>query len=284
MAIFGSRGAVPGRTSRISGRMVMAGIIVLIALAGYFGMPKSTNPVTGTSQRLALTVEQEIALGLQAAPEMAQQFGGLLNDPQVQDRVDRTGHLIVAAIPAGADQYPFDFHVLADGQTVNAFALPGGQVFITAGLYGRLETEGQLAGVLGHEIGHVVGRHSAAQMAKSQLFQGLAGAVAVGAYDPDHPSTQYAGVAAAMVSRMVTLSYGRQDELEADGLGVRFMSDAGYDPGSMIRVMQILEEAGGGSRQPEFMSSHPDPGNRMETIKEAIAKKYPSGVPSGLKP
>jgi len=264
--------------------MVMAGVILLIALAGYFGMPKSTNPVTGTSQRLALTVEQEIALGLQAAPEMAQQFGGLLNDQEVQDRVDRVGQLIVVAIPAGADQYPFDFHVLADGQTVNAFALPGGQVFITAGLYGRLETEGQLAGVLGHEVGHVVGRHSAAQMAKSQLFQGLAGAVAVGAYDPDHPSSQYAGVAAAMVSQMVTLSYGRQDELEADGLGVRFMSDAGFDPGSMIRVMQILEEAGGGSRQPEFMSSHPDPGNRIETIKEAIAKKYPSGVPAGLKP
>jgi predicted Zn-dependent protease len=264
--------------------MVMAGIIVLIALGGYFALPVSTNPVTGSKQRLALTVDQEIALGLQAAPDMAQQFGGESDDLAAQASVDEIGGRLVSTIPKDAAPYPFDFHVLADPQTVNAFALPGGQVFITTGLLSRLETEGQLAGVLGHEIGHVLGRHSAAQMAKSQLFQGLAGAAAVGTYDPEHPSSQMGGMAAAMAAQMVTLKYGRNDELESDRLGVRFMADAGYDPNSMIRVMEILREAGGGRSQPEFMSSHPDPGNRIEHIKEAIAEAFPSGVPAGLKP
>lgn len=284
MATFSLRrpGTRPAR--RFSGRLVIAGIIALMAVAGYFGMPKVVNPVTGTSQRLALSVQDEIVLGMQAAPEMAQQFGGLLADQEAQDRVDRIGGALVGTVPSTGEEYPFDFHVLADSQTVNAFALPGGQVFITAALYNRLETEGQLAGVLGHEIGHVLGRHSAAQMAKSQLFQGLAGAVAAGTFDPADPNSRFAGMAAAMASQMVTLKYGRNDELESDVLGVRLMSDAGYDPTSLIRVMQILEEAGGSARQPEFMSSHPDPGNRRERIREAITKKFPSGVPAGMKP
>jgi predicted Zn-dependent protease len=125
----------------------MALVIVVIAVVSYYAST-STNPVTGQSQRVALSVDQEIALGLQSAPQMAQEFGGLHPDAAAQAAVDSVGNRLLAAGFDDGLPYPFEFHLLADSQTVNAFALPGGQVFITAALFDRLETEGQLAGVL----------------------------------------------------------------------------------------------------------------------------------------
>jgi predicted Zn-dependent protease len=147
-------------------------IIVAISLLTYFGS-RQDNPVTGETQYVGITPEQEIALGLQAAPQMAQEFGGV--DPSQGDQalVDQIGQGIVASSAASQTPYEYEFHLLADAQTINAFALPGGQIFITRALYDRLQTEGQLAGVLGHEIGHVVARHSAEQIAKAQLTEGL---------------------------------------------------------------------------------------------------------------
>lgn len=196
--------------------------------------------------------------------------------------MDAVGKQIVQSLPDDAPQYQFDFHLLADMKTVNAFALPGGQVFITAALLERLETRGQLAGVLGHEVGHVLGRHSAEQMSKAQLTQGMVGAATVAASDYADPrATQQI---ASMVGNMIMLKYGRGDELESDKLGLQFMYSAGYDPRSLIRVMEILREASGGSHQPEFMSSHPDPGNRIERIQQELAAMFPGGVPEGLTP
>jgi predicted Zn-dependent protease len=281
--IFSRRGAADGGARRsFSPRLIIAVIIAAISLIGYFGR-SVVNPVTGKNQHISLTPEQEVAIGLQAAPEMAQQFGGLDPDRKSQDLVDAVGAKIIAALPESAIDYPFDFHVLADRQTVNAFALPGGQVFITSALFSRLETEGQLAGVLAHEVGHVVGRHSAERIAKSELMQGLVGAVGVGASDSADGGRGAAQIA-SLVADFTTLKYGREDELESDRLGLGFMVDSGYDPRSMIRVMQILEAASGGSSQPEFASTHPNPGNRIKHIEDALAEKYPQGPPSGLKP
>jgi len=139
-----------------------------------------------------------------------------------------------------------------------------------------LQTEGQLAGVLGHEIGHVIARHSSQRLAKNKLTQGLTGAVAVATGDAS--ATQVA----AVVGELINMSYGRDDELESDALGVRFMSEAGYDPRAMIEVMKILAKASGGARQPEFFSTHPNPENRIEKIQETIRKLYPLGVPAHL--
>lgn len=277
------RGYGRQRRGRSWGRLGIAAVIALIAIVTYFGR-SSINPITGQKQRIALTVDEEIALGLQSAPEMARQFGGLHPDAKAQALVDEVGQRLVAAIPEAGKVYPFEFHLLADGQTVNAFALPGGQIFITAALFERFRSEGQLAGVLGHEIGHVIHRHSAEHLAKSQLMQGLVGAVAVGTYDPGDRNSQYGAMIAAAVGQMINLKYGRDDELESDTEGVRVMARAGYDPRSMIEVMEILKQAGGGRGTPEFMSSHPDPGNRAERIKEAIQREFPAGVPEGLKP
>jgi predicted Zn-dependent protease len=178
--------------------------------------------------------------------------------------------------------YPFEFHLLADPETVNAFALPGGQIFITAALFTRLETEGQLAGVLAHEIGHVVERHGAEHLAKANLTQGLVGAVAVGATDTAVSPQQAAAVAAA-IGQVINMKYGRDDELESDQWGLTLMARAGYDPRAMERVMQILAESSGGrGGQPEFFSTHPNPENRIERIRKAIETMFPNGVPDSL--
>ena len=276
-----ARSGGAGRSS-IMPRLIIAAVIVVISLLTYFGS-SVYNPVTDETQHIDLTVEQEIALGLQAAPEMAAQYGGLHPDQKAQALVDEVGQKIVAQTAAGDTDYKFDFHLLADEETINAFALPGGPVFITAALLQRLKTEGQLAGVLGHEIGHVVARHSAEHIAKAKLTEGLTGAAVIAAYDPDNPqSSQQSAAIAAMIGQLVNMRYGREDELESDRLGVRFMAEAGYDPRSMVEVMKILAEASQGQDPPEFFSTHPNPDRRIERIQAAIAEEFPNGVPEGL--
>jgi predicted Zn-dependent protease len=256
-------------------RVIIALVVALFASASYF-FKTSDTPVTGETQRISLTPEQEIALGVRSAPQMAAQFGGVSRNAQAASLAKSVGEKLVARSVAAKSRYKFSFHVLADARTINAFALPGGPIFITEGLMRLLNTEGELAGVLGHEIGHVLARHSAEHLAKQQLTQGLVGAVAVGS--GDYSTAQMAQV----VGNLVNMNYGRDDELEADSLGIRIMAEGGYDPRSMLRVMEVLKKASAGARQPEILSTHPDPGNRAERIKAEIAKRFPSGVPEGL--
>lgn len=266
---------------------IKARVLIALAIFALVGIRYcasiTTNPVTGERQAIALNMEQEIAMGLQSAPEMAQQMGGLSRDQRATAVVKRVGRQLIDRLPAGYPDYPFEFHLLADDRTVNAFALPGGQVFITEALLSRLKTEGQLAGVLGHEIGHVFGRHSAQQMAKGQLMQGLITGTAVATSDGRGHSA--AGVA-QMATQFLMLKYGRGDETEADELGLKFMHQAGYDPRGLIEVMRVLEDATGsaGARTPEWASTHPNPANRAEHIKRLIGTMFPAGVPEGLKP
>jgi beta-barrel assembly-enhancing protease len=265
---------------RLNPRMLIAVVILLVGIASYYGK-NVMNPVTGEKQHISLTTDQEIALGLGSAPKMAEEFGGLDPDENAQALVRRVGERVMAKSVASTTPYKFQYHLLRDPETVNAFALPGGPIFITRGLLTRLQNEAQLAGVLGHETGHVVARHSAEHMAKSQLGQSIVGAIYVGSSD-QYGRGQQAAMMAAVANQMVQLKYGRQDELEADTLGVRVMSEAGFDPRALLGVMKILEEASGGKRQSEFMSSHPNPGNRQQVIEAAIEKLYPNGVPRGL--
>ena len=245
---------------------VLLGIgMALFTLARYY-FNTDYNEVTGEEQHVSLSVEEEIAIGLQSAPEMAQRHGGLDRSREDQNLVDQVGNRIVQRSAAASTDYRYDFHLLADANTVNAFALPGGQVFITRALYTRLQDIDQLAGVLGHEVGHVVARHSAERISQQRLAEGLSGAAVVGT------GSVGGGQMANVIANAVTMSYGREQELESDELGVRFMIEAGYRPEALIGVMDILEEASGGSRQPEFSSTHPSPDNRRQQIQEAIRK------------
>lgn len=264
-------------------RLLMGLGVAAFSLFSYFSS-SSVNTVTGEKQYIKISPQQEIALGLQAAPQMAQQYGGLTSDANARALVERVGRALAATSAVAASGYPLEFHVLADERTVNAFALPGGQTFITMALLRRLETEGQIAGVMGHEIGHVVARHGAERMAKQELTQGLSSAAVLATYDPNDPSSMRTAQIAMLIGNLVNMKYGRDDEIESDRLGVQFMSEAGYDPRGMVRVMEILNAAGGGARQPEFFSTHPNPDNRIARIQEAIKERFPQGVPSGLKP
>ncbi|MFB3131443.1 MAG: M48 family metalloprotease [Rhodothermales bacterium] len=264
-------------------RFGLALVVVLFAIASYyFGPRREFNPVTEETQRVSMTVEQEMALGLQAAPQMAQRHGGLHPDQQAQAALDRIGERLVVQSEAGRTPYRFEFHVLADSRTVNAFALPGGKIFMTGAMAARLRTEGELAGVLAHEIGHVVGRHAAGQMDKAQLTQGLVGAAAIAAFDPEDPTSTGFSQIAALIGQAVDMKYGRDDERQSDALGVRFMAEAGYDPRALIGVMEVLEAAARGNRRPEFFSTHPNPDRRIEQIQRAIEDAFPNGVPEGL--
>ncbi|MCA9235516.1 MAG: M48 family metallopeptidase [Planctomycetales bacterium] len=284
-----------GAGSALKMRILIALAIAAFAVISYYAKPGDRNEVTGESQRVAMTEEaDEVQLGLQAAPEMVGQHGGPSRDVAGQQLVNTIGWRLLEALEddlaAYSREHPddprhnpyhqaFRFTLLADPQTVNAFALPGGQVFITQALFDQLPTEGSLAGVLGHEIGHVLARHGNQRMAKQGLFQGLAGAIGVLGGDVNSARM------AQMVTAAISMKYGRDQELESDDWGVRLMGQAGYDPRSMITVMEVLKKAtGGGGGPPEFMSTHPSPENREEKIEEAIAKYYPNGIPAGLRP
>lgn len=223
---------------------------------------KEENPYTGRVQNINMSADQEIAIGLQSAPEIAQQHGGLYPDERMQALVDAVGQKLVNNSIARETPYKYDFHLLADDRTINAFALPGGQCFITYALFSKL-TEAQLAGVLGHEIGHVIGRHSAERIAESSFWQTLTMGASVGG--------DMGGLVSG-IGQNTLLKNGRGDELESDELGVLFMIQAGYDPYEMIEVMKVLKAAAGPNRVPEFQSTHPDPENRIEKIREAIEK------------
>jgi beta-barrel assembly-enhancing protease len=267
-------------------RILIALVIAVVGIVGYLGK-KSINPVTGEKQYVNLTAPQEIALGLQAAPEMAKQMGGVIDpqrDPQAKLVAD-VGHGIVKNSDASKPESPyrdaFNFYLLNDPQTINAFALPGGQIFITRGLYDKLQNEAQLAGVLGHEIGHVIGRHASEHMAKGQLGASLATAVGVGASD-DRGRGIGAAVAAQAANQMLQLKFGRNDESESDRFGLRYMTQAGYDPREMLGVMQILRDASKSGRTPEFMMSHPLPENRLKEIEATVKEMFPNGIPEQL--
>ncbi len=258
-----------GRGGGCSGRLLIAAAIAAFSLFSYFSS-RQDNPVTGETQYIDITPEQEIALGLEAAPQMTAEFGGLDESAADQALLDEIGNQIVQSSPASGSPYEFEFHLLDDDQTINAFALPGGQIFITRALYDRLQTEGELAGVLGHEIGHVIARHSAEHIAKAKLTEGLTGAAVIAAYDPENPSSASRAQIAVLIGQLITLRYGREDELESDYLGVCFINDAGYDPSELVRVMEVLASAQTGDRPPEFFSTHPNPENRIQRIQQAI--------------
>jgi len=259
------------RRSLFSGmklRLLIGGAIVLFSLFRFYAKGQ-VNPITGKSQRVDMTVDQEIRMGIQSAPQMGQPS----SNRRAQGHVERVGMTLVTRLEQYLydlekpirNPYRFEFHLLGDKRTINAFALPGGQVFITEALYDKLENEDQLAGVIGHEIGHVIERHGSERMAKGSLIQGLVGAAGVAGGSASSSSI------ASYVGNMAQMKYGRGDELESDEWGVKLMMLSHYNPEELLGVMDILEKAAGGGKTPEFLSTHPRPANRKEHIKGILA-------------
>jgi predicted Zn-dependent protease len=270
MSIFGGYNNYNyGNGGGFNFRLLIGMGIAIFAVIGYL-THVSVNPVTGEKQHLSMTPQQETQLGLASTPQMAAQFNGFVNpnDPEAMEVV-RVGRKVSRRSDAAKAPYQYQYHLLNDTRTVNAFALPGGQVFITKALYDDLDDEAELAGVLGHETGHVVERHSAQQVEKSRLGNRLVAAIAVGS---NHPLSN--GAIAAVVNQVTQLKFSREDESQADERGVQFMAEAGYDPRAMVDVMKVLMRVSQGGRQPEFLVTHPYPEHRIVDIEAQIKKEF----------
>lgn len=256
-------------------RFIMAIIIALLGLFTYLSQTEE-NPITGRQQHVSITPAQEIRLGLESAPTMAHEMGGETPSTDPRTKVVKfVGDSIIHRSKAHKGPWQFQFHLLNDPKVLNAFALPGGQIFITLGLFNKLTTEAQLAGVLSHEAGHVIQRHAAQQMAKGSLGQTLVLATGVGTSGSEGGNS--AMMIANMVNQLIQLKYSRGDELEADDWGLVLMSEAGYTPKAMLEVMEILKKESGGGHTPEMLATHPYPESRIEKINAFLQKYPPSG-------
>jgi predicted Zn-dependent protease len=225
----------------------------------------AVNPATGQRQFSLISEGREISMGQDADPQIVASMG-LYDDPGLQSYIQGFGSRMAAN--SERPHLPWTFRVV-DDPIVNAFALPGGFIYITRGIMAHMTSESQLAGVVGHEIGHVTAKHSVEQMSRAQLAQvGLVTGMVLA------PSLQdYFGAASAGMG-LLFLKFGRDDERQSDELGLRYLMRSGYDPRPMPGVFQTLDrvsEASGAGRIPEWLSTHPDPGNRAENLHEQIA-------------
>ncbi|GAA4108467.1 M48 family metallopeptidase [Aquimarina addita] len=222
---------------------------------------KTHNPYTDRAQDINISTDQEIAIGLQSAPEIIQQYGGLYPDKNLQDYIDRIGNTLVNASIAKNSPYKYEFHLLADPTCINTFTLPGGQIFITYALLSKLDNEDQVAGILGHEIGHVLGRHSAERIAKHAYWKTISANASV---DTDF------GSLTKEIDQNVLLDNSRLDELESDKLAIQFMINAGYNPQELIEIMKTLKNTTNPNRIIILKNTHPNPENKMAKIRDAI--------------
>ncbi len=215
--------------------------------------------------------QQDIELGKEASTEVEKEVQ-VVDDKQLNDYVNRIGQKLAKV--SQDPEYPFTFTVIAD-KGINAFALPGGPIYINSGTIAAADNEAQLAGVIGHEIGHVVLRHSTNQASKQSLFQ-LPAMLASGVLGQGGGMLgQLAQIGLGFGLNSAMLSYSRKAETQADIVGTRELLAAGYNPIEMANFFQKLEESGG-AQGPQFLSSHPNPGNRVKNVTAELAG-YPKG-------
>jgi predicted Zn-dependent protease len=227
-----------------------------------------TNPSTGRSQFIVIPADQVAAMGEEAKPQVIAEFGGEVESAELRAYVARVGNDLAMHVEPEFDFIDWEFFALRS-EVINAFALPGGKIFITVGLLTQFDNEAQLAGVLGHEIGHVTARHVDERLSQTLVAQ--IGLAAIGAYSESALISQGAGVAA----QGVLLKWGRDQESESDTQGLKYMTAAGYDPEGMYQVMEVLLEASqSGDRPPEILSTHPYPETRLERIRAALERDY----------
>lgn len=238
------------------GAAVLAAILVLGC---------AVNPVTGKRELALVSESQEISMGQQAAQDVAASIG-LYQDQQVQSYVSAIG-MKMAAI-SERPSLPWKFQVVED-PAVNAFALPGGPVFVTRGIMAHLNSEAELASVIGHEIGHITARHSVQQMSQTQIAQIGLGVGSI----LSSSVAKYAGVASAGLS-VLFLKYSRDHESQADELGFKYALQGGWDVREMLDVFRTLQRVGASSgsegKLPEWLSTHPDPGNRLTSTQHRL--------------
>ena len=245
----------PGMPARVAGVVAAATLVVSCA----------TNPATGKKEFNLMSEAQEVALGKESDGQVRQEMG-VVNDPALQQYVAG----IARRLAAGTERpsLPWTFAVV-DASAVNAFALPGGYVYLTRGILAHLNSEAELAGVLGHEIAHVTARHSAAQYSKQ-----TAGSVGLLLSQIFVPELRPFGQAAEAGLGLLFLKFGREDELQADDLGAGYATEQGWDPrgvSNMLETLGRLSEGPDRKGVPNWLSTHPMPADRVARLEQRVA-------------
>jgi Zn-dependent protease with chaperone function len=253
--------------NRLNSQRVLAWLMAVALFATPIAALAQTQ-ISAPSNKYS--VSDDVKLGREAAAQVRQQMP-LINDPQVQEYINSVGRRLAAAIPPQFQHPEFNYTFqVVNAKDINAFALPGGPTFVNRGMIDAARNEGELAGVMAHELSHVALRHATAQATETQKYQigsvlgQIAGAVVGGGVGSVISQGSQMGFG------LQTLKYSRKYETQADILGAQIMARAGYDPHDLANVFKTLE-AQGGSSGPQFMSSHPNPGNRFERINQEAA-------------
>ena len=244
---------------------LLSSVIIASGIISFFS-GCAVNPVSGKKQMVLMSEADEIALGAQSDPQIIAQYG-LYPDSSIQRFIREKG-LAMAHI-SHRPNLDWQFRVL-DSDVINAFAVPGGYIYFTRGILAHMNNEAQFAGVLGHEIGHVTARHSVSQQTQGLLTQlGLMAAIIAS------PEVAQFANELSQGAQLLTLKFGRDDETQSDELGVDYSSKVGYDAREMAKFFLTLQRSAPkeGGELPEFMSTHPDPGNRYQKVTQ-LANKY----------
>jgi len=248
------------RSPFILRKVILPAVMAVLALAAGCAV----NPVTGDEELMFFSPEKDVALGRKYAPGIEKALDGRIPDENLQSYINTIGQKLARV----CDRPDLAYHFTAvDYKEANALALPGGYVYITRGLLVELKSESQVAGVLAHEVGHVVARDTMQTLSRQLGMTALLAAAQVGG------APGRAVGAADFVNAMLSLQYSRDDEKEADLVGLTYMAHAGYDPNGIVQTMEILQELQT-FRPIEFFSTHPNPESRVAYLKERIARRY----------
>lgn len=269
----------------MNAKVIFRALSLLLSALLVYSCVSDIIPATGERRYLGFTWEQEKEIGKETSQQVAALFGTYRDSKleryvtDVGNRVLATSHLRRPGIDEQIRKTPVTFGVL-DSPIINAMALPGGYIYVTRGMLAHLNNEDQLASVLAHEIGHVAARHAARQTWQQQLGQGLLlGGVLLG-QGLGLPAQDILNLG-SMAAQLIFLRYSREDELEADKLGVEYSSAAGYDPREAVGLFETLDriQEKEGQGMPSFLATHPDPGDRIQRIRELTAR-----MPRGRQP
>ena len=253
------------------GGTIFAAIALLVYLGTQEYAPETAAPAAEASapvNPLALTQSEQITLGLKAAPALVAQYDGISTNQQQKDLIMRVGSAIAGNEAVAKAGWKFHFQLLAEPDILNAFALPGGQIFVTTGLLNRLTTEGEVAALLAQQIAHVMNRDAITKLAADMASSGLA--------------SSGANMQEVMVSQLVGLTFTTAQEAAADQMAIKLVYETGYNPNALLGLMKILATAYYAGAQVEYFTTHPNAADRVKAIQQGIATAYPEGVPDTM--
>jgi predicted Zn-dependent protease len=236
----------------------------------YFTSEKFVNPETGRKSHVGMSTQEESALGLQTYQQVLSQSQTVDTGPELEV-VKRVSGRLAAATGAAGQSFDWKVSLIRDGK-VNAFCLPGGKIVVYTGIIAVAENEAALATVLGHEMAHATSRHGAQRVLQQNLTQTAMTGIAVSISDMDYDRQRAVmGALGAGAKFGVLMPFGREHESEADHIGLLYMARAGYDPQESIRFWKRMDRTGG-TQQPEFLSTHPSHGTRIQQLQSWMPK------------